>query len=80
MEGIHGIKGTPQNSGLRAWGTLKWNNCTTPMATMPQAPSMMALGFPNGANCQRRVKMREANEKENRKERVGHGLVVPRFT
>ena len=45
-----------------------------------QAPSMKAFGFPGGANCHMTVNMMDVSEKQNRKERVGHGLVVPTET
>lgn len=47
------------------------------MAMARQAPSIKALGLPDGANCQRRVNMREVSEKLNKKDIVGHGFVVP---
>lgn len=45
-----------------------------------QAPSMNAFGFPDGANCQTRVNMIKVREKQNRKDNVGHGLVLPTDT
>lgn len=38
---------------------------------------MKAFGLPGGANCHIMVNTMEVSEKQNKKERVGHGLVVP---
>lgn len=50
------------------------------MAIRVQAPSMNALGFPEGANFQTSVNMIEVREKQKRKDNVGHGLLLPTDT
>lgn len=77
MQGIHGISGTPHTSGFRACGTKNRNKCRTAMETAMQAPSTNARGFPAGAKCQRSVKITAESEKQNKKDNVDHGLVVP---
>lgn len=77
MEGIHGIKGTPQNSGFLACGTMQWKICNNDNAITPQALSIKPLGFPGGAICQIRVNMMEERVNEHKNDKVGRGSVVP---
>ena len=80
IEGIHGIKGTPQNSGLLAWGTMQWKVCNIASAITPQALNMKALSFPVGENFQVRVNKMAVMVNEHKNDKVGHGFVVPTVT
>lgn len=80
MDGSHGIKGTPHNSGFRTCGTMQWKICNIEIAIAAVTQSMKALSFPGGMNCQIKEKMMEVRENEHRNDNVGRGLVVPTTT
>jgi len=59
---------------------MQWKSCNIAMAITPETLSIPAFAPPVGTNFQIRVNMIAVKEKEQRKDSVGHGLLVPRAT